>query len=108
MSSGLTSITIPPSVTAIGASAFDGAFGLTSVVFAGTSTLETIGAYAFSGNGFASITIPASVTTIGANPFTNYSLASVTVEEANQNYSSLDGVLFNKLKTTLIIYPASK
>jgi hypothetical protein len=81
---------------------------LASVVFSGTSTLATIGADAFSNTSLTSFTIPASVTTIGANAFLSYSLVSISVEEANQNYSSLDGVLFNKPKTTLIIYPASK
>jgi len=107
-SAQITSITIPASVTTIGDSAFGSAFSLTSVVFSGTSTLTTIGADAFNGAGFTSVTIPASVTTIGANAFLSYSLVSISVSADNQNYSSLDGVLLNKLKTTLIIYPASK
>jgi predicted Kef-type K+ transport protein len=35
------------------------------VIFSGTSTLATIGIYAFAGSGLTSMTIPASVTTIG-------------------------------------------
>lgn len=36
------------------------------------------------------------------------SLTSITVDENNANYSSADGVLFNKDKTTLIKCPAAK
>ena len=107
-SAQITSITIPASVTTIGDSAFGSAMSLASVVFSGTSTLATIGADAFSNTSLTSFTIPASVTTIGSNAFVSYSLASISVPADNQNYSSLDGVLFNKLKTTLVIYPASK
>ena len=35
-------------------------------------------------------------------------LTAINVDAANPNYSSLDGVLFNKEKTTLISYPSSK
>ena len=35
-------------------------------------------------------------------------LESITVDEANKNFSSVDGVLFNKEKTELICYPANK
>ena len=31
---------------------------------------------------------------------------SITVGENNQNFSSIDGVLFNKAGTTLILYPS--
>ena len=35
-------------------------------------------------------------------------LKSITVDEENPNYSSLDGVLFNKEQTRLIAFPAAK
>jgi hypothetical protein len=107
-SAQITSITIPASVTTIGDSAFGSAMNLASVVFSGTSTLATIGADAFSSTSLTSFTIPASVTTIGANAFLSYNLVSISVPADNQNYSSLDGVLFNKQKTSLINFPASK
>ena len=56
--------------------------------------------------GLTDIAIPASVTSIGFLGSTN--LTAITVDPANQNYCSLDGVLFNKSRTTLIRYPASK
>lgn len=56
-----------------------------------------------------SITIPESVTNIGNRVF-NFckKLTTITVNENNKNYCSVDGVLFNKDKTTLIRYPEYK
>ena len=53
--------------------------------------------------------IPASVTNIGSWVF-NYcsALTAIHVAEGNTAYSSEDGVLFNKDKTTLLQYPAGK
>jgi hypothetical protein len=56
-----------------------------------------------------SIVIPNSVTSIGYRVFIECTnLTSITVDNANANYSSLDGVLFNKNKTTLILFPGGK
>ena len=66
--SGLTSITIPDSVTRIGSSAFDGCSGLTSVTIGNGVT--SIGDFAFYNcDGLTSITIPNSVTSIGNQAF---------------------------------------
>jgi len=49
------------------------------------------------------------VTTIGRDAFYECtSLTNITVNTDNSNYSSVDGVLFNKLQTSLIRYPAAK
>ena len=78
-------ITIPDSVTSIGWSAFDHCTSLTSV------------------------TIPDSVTSIDDWTFSSCtSLTSIEVSGNNKNYSSIDGVLFNKDKSELITYPAGK
>lgn len=65
---------------------------------------------AFAGcTGLTSITISDSVTTIGDSAFYGCSsLTSIEVDALNPNYSSLDGVLFNKHRTLLIQYPAGK
>ncbi len=56
-----------------------------------------------------SVTIPESVTSIGGDAFSGCSsLMNIEVDADNAFYSSLDGVLFNKKQTTLILYPGGK
>ena len=81
----LTSITIPDSVTSIGGSAFSDCTSLTS------------------------INIPDSVTSIQRTAFSGcMSLTGINVDKNNKNYSSFDGVLFNKSQNELIICPGGK
>ena len=66
--SGLTSVTIPDSVTSIEGYAFDGCSGLTSVTI--PDSVTSIGIYAFRGcSGLTSVTIPDSVTSIEGYAF---------------------------------------
>ena len=66
--SGLTSLTIPSSVTSIGESAFYGCSGLTSLTI--PSSVTSISDCAFFGcSGLTSFTIPSSVTSIGWGAF---------------------------------------
>jgi uncharacterized ParB-like nuclease family protein len=106
--SSLTSVTIPNSVTSIGNSAFSGCSGLTSVTI--PNSVTTIGYYAFSGcSGLTSVTIPNSVTSIESSAFSGCnSLLSINVANNNLNYSSIAGVLFNKIATVLIFCPHGK
>jgi len=80
------------------------------VAFGDSSLLTTIGLGAFgSCTSLAGITIPASVGSIGDHAFDSCtSLARIAVDEANTNYKSLDGVLFDKGVTTLVAYPAGR
>ena len=56
--------------------------------------------------GITSIVIPDSVISIGVSTFSGCtSLAEITVSPDNKNYSSVDGVLFNKDGSELIVYP---
>ena len=76
---GLTSLTIPNSVSEIGAFAFSGCTGLTS--FTVPNSVSSIGASAFSGcTGLTSFTIPNSVSEIGASAFSGCTgLSSLTI-----------------------------
>ena len=91
----LPSVTIPPGVIRIGDSAFSGCTSLTIVSV--PSSVISIGNCAFS-VAFGGI--------YGASG--NNSLVTITVDPENLNYTSVDGVLFNKSQTTLLQYPAGK
>jgi hypothetical protein len=68
-----------------------------------------IGDFAFYGSGLTAIHLPASLTGMGANPFLGcQSLNSITVDEANECFTSENGVLYNAAQTLLIAYPAGK
>lgn len=102
---GFNTITIPNSVTKIGRSAFYQCKSLKTISL--SSSLTTIEASAFfECTKLVSIFIPKSVISIGMHAFTICS-GKINVDEGNLNYSSLDGVLFNKNKTKLIKCPTS-
>lgn len=129
----LTIINIPDSEYHIESNTFIGCTALTTVNFGKNSQLREISYGAFSGCiSLNNISLPDSVTTIGIEAFAGCtslreivildgvteigpyafdactSLTSIDVEINNEFYSSLNGVLYNKEKTTLIHYPAGK
>ena len=82
-----------------------------SVSYNGTTySVTIIGASAFADcSSLTSITIPNSVKSIGWYAFAGCSsLTSINVDAYNSEYSSADGVLFSKDKTTLVAYPGGK
>ncbi len=132
----LTSVWIPESVRAIDDSAFSGQ-PLTQVTFqddeAHPSQLETVGERAFAYTSVESISLPRSLKTAGLETFSDMAklrsvsvgpnvqddglftafartplLESIEVDGANQNYQSLDGVLYTKGLTHLATYPQAK
>ena len=105
--SSLTSVNIPDSVTSIGNSVFYSCSSLTNVTI--PDGVTSIGTYAFRGcNNLTSIKIPKSVVRIDSSTFSYSGLTSITVDSRNLEYSSVDGVLFNKNKTQLVTHPAGK
>ena len=105
--SGLMSITIPNSIASISYAAFSGCTNLKSVII--PELVISIGESAFARSGLTSVTIPNSVTEIGWGAFFDCSdLESITVAGNNSNYSSIDGILFNKQQSTLIQCPGGK
>lgn len=103
---GLTSINIPNGVTTIDEEAF-AETGLTSINF--PESIKFIGDYAFAWSELTSVVIPEGVETIGEAAFAYCDpLTAINVAEDNKYFTSQNGVLFNKTKTTLIQYPCGK
>jgi uncharacterized repeat protein (TIGR02543 family) len=95
-------------VTAISDSAFWGTSGITSLTI--PNSVTTIGEYAFSFcTMLTSMMIPGSVTNLGQGAFLGCAnLAAIHVDPANAFLASVDGVLFDQSRSTLICYPSGK
>ena len=104
----LTNVKIPNSVTTINKAAFYSCTNLTSLTI--PDSITNIGSDAFAYcRSLTSVTIPNSVKSIGEHAFEDCtSLTSIGVSSDNENYASVEGVLFNKDKSKLITYPAGK
>lgn len=98
--------TLPDSITSIGQSSFSNCKWLTSI----PQSLTTIGDSAFVNcKNIKNIEIGKDLSSIGYNAFYGCSgIEYITVDENNQHYSSDNyGVLYNKDKTAIILYPAN-
>jgi hypothetical protein len=127
----ITSITFPNSVTSMGFGVFDGCSGITSFSVPEKITLindnmfrycsnltnvtipegvKRIGSKVFQDcSSLPSITIPSTTDSLGINVFDNCTaLKEINVNESNGRYCSIDGVLCNKAKNTLIAFPCGK
>jgi len=101
----LTQINIPSGVTQISDSTFYNCGSLAGITL--PDTVTAINNNAFQGVGLKELTIPKSVKTLSDIFLYNCSpLAAITVHPENTNYVSVNGILFNKDMTTLMIYPA--
>ena len=99
---------VPTGVTAIVSEAFSSCRNLQSVLL--PEGLTRIENWAFMECiGLTSIRIPASVTSIEQCVFGSCTnLTEIEVAEENRNYTSVDGVLYNKAGTELICCPGGK
>lgn len=92
-------------VTGIGPEAFSHCFMLTNISI--PDCIKNIEYWAFYYcTNLTSITIPVSVKSIGSEAFVGcVNLKAIEVDSLNPYYSSVNGVLFDKLQTTLVAYP---
>lgn len=104
----LESVTIPSGVTKIGAQAFCGAEKLSFTRL--PASVTEIGELAFFGcKGSSSITLPSGVSSIGDGAFAGMeNVTAFSVSGTNVNYTTENGVLYNKAKTELLQYPKAK
>jgi uncharacterized protein YceK len=76
----LVSVTLPPNLFALGASAFEGSSKLTGIVL--PATLVAIGNNAFKGcSAITGMDLPAGVTSLGSEAFSGSGLVSITIPE---------------------------
>ena len=106
--SNIKSVIIENGVTSIGNLAFSSCNSLIEVSL--PSSIISLGVSAFSGcENLMSISIPANVADIQSIAFAGCKkLTSIEVDSNNENYSSINGVLFDKNITELVCYPAGK
>ena len=99
--SGLTSLTLPSSVTKIGCYALSNCIGLTSLTL--PSSVTEIGEHAFLNcRGLTNFTIPSGVTSIGTSAFfCCYGLISLTIPSS---VTSIGGFAFNDCSGLTSIY----
>ena len=104
----LLAVTIPDTVTTIGSECFSGCTLLGTVDLG--KGVSSIGSKAFENCVvLGKISIPKATSSIGAQAFYGCkALTAFTVDSANLVYASQDGVLFNRLGTTLIAYPCGR
>lgn len=102
------SVTLKDGTVEIGGSAFKGCTQLTGVTL--NEGLTRIGSNAFGGcSSLQTVTLPATLTSLGNGAFNNCAgLTSLNVAAENADFSSQDGVLYDKGQTELLLYPAAK
>ena len=106
--SNITGVTIPTDVKCISDSAFEYCTKLKNITI--PDSVTDIYDCAFEGcTGLTEITIPASVTFIDSTSFDGCTkLTKIDVSSNNEEYSTQDGVLFDKNKYTLLRFPEGK
>ena len=102
------SYTVDDKVTAIAGNAFSNCFYLEKINLGNGVRKLDVGAF-LNCMSIQSITIPKNVQKIGYNvAYFCDKLAAYHVDEQNENYCDIDGVLYTKDKSKLVIYPKAK
>lgn len=104
----IKTVTFGAEVATVGDEAFADCSSLRQIVF--SDIMEELGSCAFDRcTSLQEITIPKNVDSIAAYTFADCSsLRQISVSSGNAEYTSVDGVLFNKDQTKLYCYPAGK
>ena len=109
--SSMTSVKIPESVVSIGERAFEDCDNLMAVNSSGISNIAKLAIILkkiFSKNKNSAI-LSKNVTSIGKMAFSGcFSLDSIDIDKKNAEYTTIDGVLYDKNVTTLLICPSGK
>ncbi len=93
-------------VATIGYQAFSDCVSLAEIKL--SETLSEIGEYAFQGTAITSIEFLKNVNSVSANAFLNAeTLENISVVDNNKEFTSIDGVLYNKKVKALICVPAA-
>ena len=101
--SKLRNVNIPEGVTHIGGGAFEGCTSLESMML--PESLESLGYWAFSDcDMLTSVIIPANVSSYEESFCSCDNLAEINVDEKNEHFVSIDGILYTKDQKTLLQY----
>jgi len=104
--SDLVTIVVEEGITGIGNNIFAGCQNLKNVIL--PNSLTSVGITAFWGSGVETLSIPKNVESMDESFKWSPYLANVTVDAANQYYSSDEGVVYSTLDKKLIYFPKNK
>ena len=94
-------------ITIINANTFNGCTLLKGVKL--PSTVEELGKLAFANcSSLTAFTLPAAFIEKAADTFQNTPIKNYDVEEGNEGFSAIDGVVYNEDKTELLLYPIAR
>ena len=101
----IETVSLPESLTTINDGAFKRCSKLTSIDIPNKVTKLNDNTFAYC-TSLKNVSIGSGCTSISATAFVNTSsIDRITVSEGNKNFTVVDGVLYNKDMTTLVLYP---
>ena len=104
----LETVTLPESLTTISNNAFNDCSKLTSIDIPNKVTKLNDNTFA-NCTSLKNVSIGSGCNSISTTAFINaYAIDKITVEEDNKNFTAIDGVIYNKDMTTLVLYPKNR